>query len=58
MTDHCFIEIMFLDFNEQEKHFKGSWKLEAETFTTKVKISLQIFPIFQLDCSFLKHLIN
>ena len=46
MTDHCFIEIMFFDFNDQEKHSKGSLKLEAETFTPKVKISLQIFPIF------------
>ena len=42
---HCFIEIMFLflSFNEQEKHY---WKLVAETFTPKVKISLQIFLIF------------
>ena len=39
INDHCFIEMMFLDFIEQQKHSKGSWKFEVETFTPKVKIS-------------------
>ena len=38
--------------------FRVSWKLEAEAFTPKIKISLQICPKFSARLFILKHLIN